>query len=120
MYVVTAVTTFTCVLLVSLPCVAAPLIWPYLREPGADRELAYGMLMKQMLPHGLLGLRSSGCWPGVMSTVSDNINFGSQVMLSDLYQRWVRTGTHPSDTTCGPARRACSSRSGCRCWSSTT
>lgn len=90
MYVVTAVTTFTCVLLVSLPCVAAPLIWPYLREAGADREQAYGLLMKEMLPHGLLGLTIVGLLAGVMSTVSDNINFGSQVMLSDLYKRWVR------------------------------
>ena len=90
MYVVTAVTTFTCVLLVSLPCVAAPLIWPYLREAGADREQAYGLLMKEMLPHGLLGLTIVGLLAGVMSTVSDNINFGSQVMLSDLYRRWVR------------------------------
>lgn len=90
MYVVTAVTTFTCVLLVSLPCIAAPLLWPDLREPGADRELAYGLLMKRMLPHGLLGLTIVGLLAGVMSTVSDNINFGSQVMLSDLYKRWVR------------------------------
>jgi Na+/proline symporter len=92
MYVVTAVTTFTCVLLVSLPCIAAPLLWPHLRGPGADRELAYGLLMKEMLPHGLLGLAIAGLLAGVMSTVSDNINFGSQVMLSDIYQRWVRPG----------------------------
>jgi Na+/proline symporter len=90
MYVVTAVTTFTCVLLVSLPCVAAPLIWPHLRNPGEDREQAYGLLMKEMLPHGLLGLTIVGLLAGVMSTVSDNINFGSQVMLSDLYKRWMR------------------------------
>ena len=90
MYVVTAVTTFSCVLLVSLPCVAAPLLWPHLRDPGADRELAYGLLMKEMLPHGLLGLAIAGLLAGVMSTVSDNINFGSQVMMSDLYRRWVR------------------------------
>jgi Na+/proline symporter len=89
MYVVTALTTFSCVLLVSLPCVAAPLLWPHLRDPGADRELAYGLLMKQVLPHGLLGLAIAGLLAGVMSTVSDNINFGSQVMVSDLYQRWV-------------------------------
>jgi Na+/proline symporter len=92
MYVVTAVTTFSCVLLVSLPCVAAPLLWPHLRDPAADRELAYGLLMKQMLPHGLLGLAIAGLLAGVMSTVSDNINFGSQVMTSDLYKRWVRPG----------------------------
>jgi Na+/proline symporter len=89
MYIVTAFTMFTFVLLVSLPCIAAPLLWPELREPGADRELAYGLLMKEMLPHGLLGLAVAGMLAGVMSTVSDNLNFGGQVMLSDLYQRWA-------------------------------
>ncbi|MCC6494406.1 MAG: hypothetical protein IT424_15455 [Pirellulales bacterium] len=89
MYIVTALTMFTFVLLVSLPCIAAPLLWPELRAPGADRELAYGLLMKEMLPHGLLGLAVAGMLAGVMSTVSDNLNFGGQVMLSDLYQRWL-------------------------------
>jgi Na+/proline symporter len=90
MYVVTAVSMFTFVLLVSLPCVAAPLIWPELQAEGFDRELAYGMLMKKLLPTGLLGLAVAGMLAGVMSTVSDNLNFGSQVMVSDLYQRWLR------------------------------
>jgi solute:Na+ symporter, SSS family len=90
MYVVTALTMFTCVLLVSLPCVAAPLIWPEFRSEGFDRELAYGMLMKKMLPTGLLGLAVAGMLAGVMSTVGDNLNFGGQVMVSDLYQRWLR------------------------------
>ncbi len=90
MYIVTALTMFSFVLLVSLPCIAAPLLWPELRGPDADRELAYGLLMKELLPHGLLGLAVAGMLAGVMSTVSDNINFGAQVMLSDLYQRWIR------------------------------
>ena len=34
MYIVTAFTMFTFVMLVSLPCVAAPLLWPHLRRPG--------------------------------------------------------------------------------------
>ena len=90
MYVVTALTMFIFVMLVSLPCVAAPLIWPELRSDSFDRELAYGMLMKKLLPSGLLGLAVAGMLAGVMSTVSDNLNFGSQVMVSDLYQRWIR------------------------------
>lgn len=89
MYVVTAATMFVFVLLVSLPCVAAPLIWPELRSAGFDRELAYGMLMKKLLPSGLLGLAAAGMLAGVMSTVSDNLNFGGQVMVSDLYKRWL-------------------------------
>jgi len=89
MYVVTAVTTFTLVLLVSLPCVGAAVLWPNLREPGADRELAYGLLMKEMLPAGAMGLVAAAMLAGVMSTVGDNLNFGSQVMLNDIYRRWM-------------------------------
>jgi Na+/proline symporter len=96
MYVVTAFTMFLFVLLVSLPCVAAPLMWPELRSGGIDRELAYGMLMKKLLPSGLLGLAVAGMLAGVMSTVSDNLNFGGQVMVSDLYKRWINPNASPS------------------------
>jgi SSS family solute:Na+ symporter len=89
MYVVTAVTMFTLVLLVSLPCIAAPLLWPSLLKSGADRELAYGLLMKELLPSGAMGLVSAAMLAGVMSTVGDNLNFGSQVMVHDLYARWL-------------------------------
>jgi SSS family solute:Na+ symporter len=92
MYVVTALTMFTLVLLVSLPCIAAPLLWPSLLEPAADRELAYGLLMKELLPSGALGLVAAAMLAGVMSTVGDNLNFGSQVMVNDLYRRWVVRG----------------------------
>jgi Na+/proline symporter len=89
MYAVTAITTFTLVLLVSLPCVAAPLLWPELTGSSADRELAYGLLMKQMLPSGAMGLVAAAMLAGVMSTVGDNLNFGGQVLLHDIYRRWL-------------------------------
>ena len=89
MYVVTAVTMFTLVLLVSIPCIAAPILWPSLLNPSADRELAYGLLVKQMLPSGAMGLVTAAMLAGVMSTVADNLNFGSQVMLHDIYRRWI-------------------------------
>lgn len=92
MYVVAAVTMFSCVLLVSLPCIAAPLLWPSLLEPSADRELAYGLLMKELLPSGAMGLVAAAMLAGVMSTVGDNLNFGSQVMVSDIYRRWIVRG----------------------------
>ncbi len=92
MYVVTAVTMFSCVLLVSLPCIAAPLLWPSLLAPSGDRELAYGLLMKALLPSGAMGLVAAAMLAGVMSTVGDNLNFGSQVMVSDIYRRWWARG----------------------------
>jgi Na+/proline symporter len=92
MYVVTVLTLSTLLLLVSLPCLGAAVLWPELRAPGADRELAYGLLMKELLPAGVSGLVIAAMLAGVMSTVADNLNFGSQVLVNDLYRRWVRSG----------------------------
>ncbi len=89
MYITTALTMFTLVLLVSLPCVAAAVLWPHLRDPHADRELAYGLMMKQMLPVGAMGLVVAAMLAGVMSVTGDNLNFGGQVMLNDIYRRWI-------------------------------
>ena len=89
MFVVTAFVTFTMVLLVSLPCVAAPILWPELLQPDYDRELAYGLLMKELLPPGALGLVAAAMLAGVMSTVADNLNFGGQVLVNDVYRRWI-------------------------------
>ncbi len=92
MYVVTALTLFTLLLLVSLPCLGAAVLWPELRAEGADRELAYGLLMKKMLPPGFSGLVIAAMLAGVMSTVADNLNFGSQVFVNDLHRRWIQPG----------------------------
>jgi SSS family solute:Na+ symporter len=93
MYVTTAVTMFVLLLLVTLPCISAASIYPDLREAGADRELVYGRLMKTMLPVGAMGLLVAAMMAATMSTVADNLNFGSQVLVSDIYRRWfVRSG----------------------------
>src|SRR5690606_4173637 len=89
MYVVTAVTMFILLLLVTLPSVSAAVIWPELREPGADREQVYGMLMKAMLPAGAMGILVAAMLAATMSTVADNLNFGSQVLVSDVYRKWL-------------------------------
>jgi SSS family solute:Na+ symporter len=90
MYVVTAVTMFTLLLLVTLPCIGAGLLWPDLLVPGADRELVYGRLMKEFLPVGGMGLMVAAMLAAAMSTVADNLNFGSQVFVSDIYRRWFK------------------------------
>jgi hypothetical protein len=78
---------FTLVWLLSIPCLAAPLFWPQLRSGGIDRELAYGLLMTRFLPSGLLGLVYVAVLGGIVSVVGDNLNFGAQVMLNDIYRR---------------------------------
>jgi SSS family solute:Na+ symporter len=90
MYIITAVTMFILLLLVTLPCLGGALLWPELQQPGADRELVYGRLMKEFLPVGGMGLMIAAMLAAAMSTVADNLNFGSQVLVSDIYRRWFR------------------------------
>lgn len=92
MYVVTAVTMFVLLLLVTLPSISAAVIWPELREPGFDREQVYGMLMKEMLPAGAIGILVAAMLAATMSTVADNLNFGGQVLVSDIYRKWFVKG----------------------------
>ncbi|WP_346319589.1 hypothetical protein [Chitinophaga sp. YIM B06452] len=88
MYVVAAISMFVLLLLVTLPSISAAVMWPDLREAGADRELVYGRLMKTLLPAGAMGLMVAAMLAATMSTVGDNLNFGSQVLVSDIYRRW--------------------------------
>lgn len=89
MYIVAEVTLFLLVFLVSAPCLAAPLFWPELRNGAMDRELAYGLLMTQFLGPGLLGLVFVAMLGGVIAVIGDNLNFGSQVLLNDVYRRYL-------------------------------
>lgn len=88
MYVTTLLVMFILLLLVTLPSISAMVLWPELREAGHDRELVYGKLMKEMLPAGMVGLLAAAMLAATMSTVSDNLNFGGQVLVSDIYKRW--------------------------------
>jgi Na+/proline symporter len=87
MYLVTEISLFTMVFLVSVPCLAAVTLWPQLRSGQTDRELAYGMLMARFLGPGLLGLVFVTMLAGIMAVVGDNLNFGSQILMNDIYKR---------------------------------
>ncbi len=89
MYLVTEVSLFTMVWLVSVPCLAAIVLWPQLRSGELDRELAYGMLMARYLGPGLLGLIFVAMLAGIMAVVGDNLNFGSQILMNDVYKRYI-------------------------------
>lgn len=92
MYVSTALSMFILLLLVTLPCISAAAIWPEFRDGTIDREMVYGKLMREMLPTGGLGLLIAAMLAATMSVVSDNLNFGGQVMVSDIYRRWFVKG----------------------------
>src|SRR5262249_22540989 len=90
MYLVAAVTLFVLLLLVTLPALGAVVQWPGLRTGAIDREQAYGFLMAQHLPPGLLGLLFVVMLASVMGTVAGNLTFGGQVLVNDVYRRYVR------------------------------
>ncbi len=87
MYVWTLVVLFFLLAVTTLPALGAMVKWPGLTDGRINRELAYGMLLKEYLPPGLLGLAVSGLAAAIMSTVSSNLNLGAQVFLNDVYRR---------------------------------
>ena len=54
-----------------------------------DRESAYPLLMKLILPAGLLGLTFTSLLAAFMSTVDTHLNWGSSYLVNDVYRRFV-------------------------------
>ncbi|MCF6351835.1 MAG: hypothetical protein L3J06_02385 [Cyclobacteriaceae bacterium] len=90
MYIWAEVTLFLMLSLLTLPALGAMVKWPGLYDGSINKELAYGMLLNQYLPVGLLGLAVSAILASVMSTISSNMNFGAQVFVNDVYKRLFR------------------------------
>jgi Na+/proline symporter len=57
---------------------------------AADREMAYPVLMGELLPTGLLGLMVASLLAAFMSTVDTHINWGTSYLVNDLYRRFLR------------------------------
>ncbi len=87
MYIWTEVILFLMLTLLTLPSLGAMVKWPGLHDGTINKELAYGMLLNNYLPTGLLGLAVSAILASVMSTISSNMNFGAQVFVNDVYKR---------------------------------
>ncbi len=87
MYIWAEITLFLMLSLLTLPALGAMVKWPGLHDGTINKELAYGMLLNEYLPVGLLGLAVSGILASVMSTISSNMNFGAQVFVNDVYKR---------------------------------
>ncbi len=90
MYLWTLVVLFLMLSLLTLPALGAMLHWPGLHDGSINKELAFGMLLGHYLPAGLLGLAFIAMLASIMSTVDSNMNFGAQVFLHDIYQRFLR------------------------------
>ena len=56
----------------------------------ADREMAYPVLMAQLLPAGALGIMVTGMVAAFMSTIDTHITWGASYMVKDVYQRFIK------------------------------
>lgn len=92
MYVWTQVVLFLMLAVLTLPALGAMAKWPGLYDGSMDKELAYGLLLGHYLPSGLLGLALVAMFASIMSTVDSNMNFGAQVFINDIYQRFIKRG----------------------------
>jgi Na+/proline symporter len=55
-----------------------------------DPEMAYPVLMAELLPVGLLGVLFASLLAAFMSTVDTHLNWGSSYLVNDLYHRFLR------------------------------
>ncbi|AVV78439.1 sodium:solute symporter family protein [Leptospira santarosai] len=70
---------------------------------GGDREMGYPVLMKLILPSGILGIVFASLMAAFMSTADTHINWGASYLVNDFYLRFI----HPnaSDKTLVRASR---------------
>jgi len=81
------VTLFLLLLTISLPVLGVLITHPELYHADiVEREQVYGIIMKEYLPPGVLGLALSALMAAAMSTVSGHLNYGSQTLLNDVYK----------------------------------
>ena len=55
-----------------------------------DPEMAYPVLMAELLPTGLLGILFASLLAGFMSTVDTHLNWGASYLVNDVYHRFLR------------------------------
>jgi len=55
-----------------------------------DREMGYPLLMKHILPAGLLGLMFTSLLAAFMSTADTHINWGASYIVNDVYKRFLK------------------------------
>ena len=79
------VALFALLALLTLPTLGVLVHHPELYAAAPERrEAAYGLLLHEFLPPGVLGLALAALLAAVMSTVAGLINYGSQTLLSDV------------------------------------
>ena len=57
-----------------------------------DPETYYPMVMRSVLPPGLFGIALASFFAAFMSTIDTQLNWGSSLLVNDLYRRFFRKG----------------------------
>lgn len=79
---------FIMLLLITLPMLGMLAKNPNLyHATRGDREQAYGLMLVEYLPPGILGLVVAGTLASVMSTISGYLNYGSQTVVNDVLRQ---------------------------------
>jgi solute:Na+ symporter, SSS family len=73
-----------------IAALAAIVLYPPALHEGMDREAAYPMLMRDVLPVGLLGIAVVSLVAAFMSTIDTHVNWGASYLVTDVYKRFVR------------------------------
>ena len=63
---------------------------PGFRIELLDREMAYPLVMREVLPVGVLGLVVASLLAAFMSTVDTHVNWGASYLVQDIYRRFLR------------------------------
>ncbi|HNF27873.1 MAG TPA: Na+:solute symporter [Leptospiraceae bacterium] len=77
-----------------LTALASTVLFPNLSS--ADKGNGFVMVMKEVLPSGLLGLLFSAFLAAYLSTVATHLNWGSSYLTSDLYKPYLNPGKEDS------------------------
>ena len=59
---------------------------------AADPELAYPMMIRELMPSGLRGLMVATFLAAFMSTMDTHLCWGASYMVNDVYRRFMRPG----------------------------
>jgi SSS family solute:Na+ symporter len=77
-----------------LPGIICLILFPTLANP----DEAYMTMVKELLPHGLIGLIMTVLMAALISTIASALNALSTVFTLDVYQMWFRSGASTKET----------------------
>jgi SSS family solute:Na+ symporter len=75
-----------------VPMIAAPIIFSQLGIFVEKSDAAYGKLVLNLLPQGMLGLFIAGLLSAGLSSIGSVLNSASTMIVKDLYERFLAKG----------------------------